>query len=200
MITPTLLHILPSHPNLFLILHPHPQSSTTGFGLFSDNMMQWASSHYILVVMAFDIMLGNTAFPVACRFIVWCIQHTRKEKDPALKLLLEHPRKCFTHLFGGVETRNLLLLLLGFTVAEFALSLGVEYDLEMYKPYNGATRCVIVFFQAISTRTAGFNAIDVSQLAASISVLSVLMMYLAVYPTLCKSIHKTDSSSSSWRI
>jgi hypothetical protein len=36
--------------------------------------------------------------------------------------------------------------------------------------------------QAIATRTAGFQCIDISLWAPSVQVLTVFMMYLAVYP------------------
>ena len=119
---------------------------------------------------------------MAIRFIVWCLNRLTKKKDPALKLLLEHPRRCYTHLFGGWETRNLALLLVAFFAADMTLSSQVEYDSQLYRPFDGRTRWVIFFFQASATRTGGFNAIDVSKLAACTAVLSISMMYLAVCP------------------
>jgi len=177
---------IPSFYGAYTWLSPEPSVYGfllhAGFVLFSDNMIPFSSSHYVLIVTAIAILLGNACFPLVMRLIVYMLYRASKKKDAALKLLLDHPRQCYQLLFGSVETMRLMMLVLGFMLTEFILSIGVEYHEELYRPYSSASRVIIILFQTASTRSAGFNAIDISQLAASISVLSVLMMYVAVVP------------------
>jgi Trk-type K+ transport system membrane component len=42
---------------------------------------------------------------------------------------------------------------------QFVMSMAVDYNLPVYSPYSGPIRGLISYFQAVSTRTAGFNVI-----------------------------------------
>jgi Trk-type K+ transport system membrane component len=48
--------------------------------------------------------------------------------------------------------------------------------------YTPPIVALVGYFQAVSTRTAGFNAIDLSQISPAMQLLYIFMMYLASYP------------------
>lgn len=73
-----------------------------GFTLTVDSMISFNTSQYILMIMWFFIIIGNTGFPVMLRFIIWltsCIVPKHSGLWDELRFLLDHPRRCFTLLF-----------------------------------------------------------------------------------------------------
>ncbi len=171
-------------PWFWSIFHTITALNNAGFGLFSDNLMSFMSHPLVLIVLSINILFGNTAYPIAFRFIVWCLHRIYGDKEPALKMLLDRPRKHFTHMFRSGPTLALLLTIIGFTVFEFVLFLIMDYNEPFMAVYPPDQRVLAGWFQAISTRTAGFNCINLAFIAPSMQVLYALMMYVAAYPQL----------------
>lgn len=78
-----------------------------GFTLTPDSMISFQRAQWILVVMTFLIIIGNTGFPIMLRIIIW-VTSKYVPKDSGiweeLKFLLDHPRRCFTLLFPSKAT------------------------------------------------------------------------------------------------
>jgi hypothetical protein len=81
--------------------------------LLDANATALQTSYYCLLTLGFLILAGNTCFPPFLRLIIWtgkvCIprswDHSRWEKRrQVLKFLLDHPRRCYTHLFPSAQT------------------------------------------------------------------------------------------------
>ena len=73
-----------------------------GFTLTPDSMISFQNSQFVLMIMAFFIIIGNTGFPVMLRFIIWAMSKIVPKGSglwEELKFLLDHPRRCFTLLF-----------------------------------------------------------------------------------------------------
>lgn len=78
-----------------------------GLTLTPDSMISFASSQYILMIMAFFIVIGNTGFPVMLRFLIWLGSKVTPKGSglwEELRFLLDHPRRCFTLLFPSSPT------------------------------------------------------------------------------------------------
>lgn len=87
-----------------------------GFTLTPDSMAQFATSQYILMIMAFFIIVGNTGFPVMLRGLIWLTARIVPRQSPLwheLRFLLDHPRRCFTLLFPSAATWWLFWILIG---------------------------------------------------------------------------------------
>lgn len=73
-----------------------------GFTLTPDSMQSFATAVFPMLFFAITIIIGNTGFPCALRFVIWILS---KISRPATALreellfLLDHPRRCFTLLF-----------------------------------------------------------------------------------------------------
>lgn len=165
--------------------------NNAGFTPISDNLMQLQSHYGILIPITVSILFGNTCYPIAIRLLVWSC-HKVWPKDPAFKLLLDRPRKCFTHMFNAEQTRVLLAFLTVFNLMPFLTFLGLEYNEGYMAQLSGPLRAMQGWFQAISTRTAGFNTIDISLTSAGMQVMWAWMMYLAAYPLLLTIRKSTD--------
>ena len=157
--------------------------NNAGFGLFSDNLMSVAHNIPILIILSIAILFGNTMYPINMRIIVWFCHHYIWPKDTAFKFLLDRPRKCFTHMFRDDQTKLLCLILITLTFIDFFTFLGLDYSKSFLESFTGPERALIGWFQAISTRTAGFNCIDLSLCAAGMQVMYAWLMYVSAYPT-----------------
>ncbi|KAI1007938.1 Low-affinity potassium transport protein [Podosphaera aphanis] len=156
-----------------------------GFTLTPDSMISFHSAIWPLLIMSFLITIGNTAFPIMLRILIWVgarFSRAGSGLQQELNFLLDHPRRCFTLLFPAKATLwllGILILMNGLDVFFFfILDLGKTVVTEL--PRN--LRALDGFFQAISTRTAGFAVIDLSMLHPAIQVSYLMMMYISVLP------------------
>jgi Trk-type K+ transport system membrane component len=155
--------------------------SNASYVPFSDNMVGLCSFPPILLVSAAQVLLGNCAYPLALRASVWLLARAHPTSAP-LAFLLEHPRRCCTHLFRLGVTLQLGAWLAVLTLADFAIVLGSDFQRPYLSSYDGATRALLVFYQAISTRAAGFNVYSIASVAPAGQVMYGLSMYLSTMP------------------
>lgn len=98
-----------------------------GFTLTPDSMNSFQKAVFPLLVLAFLIIIGNTAFPCMLRFIIWVLSKFAGQGTALweeLRFLLDHPRRCFTLLFPRNATWWLfaiLVLLNGIDVIFFII-------------------------------------------------------------------------------
>ncbi|CCH46867.1 High-affinity potassium transport protein [Wickerhamomyces ciferrii] len=165
-----------------------------GFTLTPDSMNSFNTSIYTLLVSAVLIVIGNTGFPILLRFIIWvCFKFARDLSlfKESLGFLLDHPRRCFTLLFPSAPTWWLLFILVVMNAVDLILFVILDLNAAVVKALPVNIRILNGFYQAISTRTAGFACIDLSQLHPGVQVSYMVMMYISVLP-LAISIRRTN--------
>src|SRR5436190_1826079 len=70
-------------------------------------MNSFNTATWIILVMIFLIIIGNTGFPCLLRFIIWSFWKSLPSESATrehLHFLLDHPRRCFTLLFPSGPT------------------------------------------------------------------------------------------------
>ncbi|KAF7914461.1 uncharacterized protein EAF01_000867 [Botrytis porri] len=156
-----------------------------GFTLTPDSMISFNTAIWPLLLMSFLIIIGNTGFPIMLRFIIWVTTLWVPRNSAVweeLRFLLDHPRRCFTLLFPSKATWWLfwiLVILNGLDLLFFIiLDLGNSVVTDL--PVN--IRVLDGWFQAASTRTAGFGVVNLAQLHPAIQVSYLIMMYISVLP------------------
>ncbi|KAI1844058.1 hypothetical protein JX266_009731 [Neoarthrinium moseri] len=156
-----------------------------GFTLTSDSMNSFNTAIWPLLLMSFLIIIGNTGFPIMLRFCIWFTQLFVPRGSglwEELRFLLDHPRRCFTLLFPSTATWWLFLILVvlnGVDLIFFIiLDLGTGAVAEL--PLN--IRFLNGWFQAASTRTAGFSVINLSTIHPAVQTSYLIMMYISVFP------------------
>lgn len=85
-----------------------------GFTLTPDSMQSFATAVFPMLFFAITIIIGNTGFPCALRFVIWVLSKLVREGTALweeLKFLLDHPRRCFTLLFPRNATWWLFAIL-----------------------------------------------------------------------------------------
>ncbi|KAK6539435.1 hypothetical protein TWF694_009659 [Orbilia ellipsospora] len=162
--------------------------SNSGMSLLDANMVAFQDSYFVLFTMSALILAGNTCFPIFLRLIIWTLSKILsysgrfKDTNEALKFLLRHPRRCFTHLFPPRHTWWLLVAVIFLNGCDWAafevLNIGVP-EIEALPP---PIRIIDGLFQAFAIRSGGFYVVPIAATKISLQALYVIMMYIGVYP------------------
>ncbi|KAI5854369.1 cation transport protein-domain-containing protein [Tricharina praecox] len=172
-------------PTWWAIFTSQTSLNDLGFTLTPDSMLSFQKCTWILVVMTFLIVIGNTGFPCLLRFLIWLlfkIVPAGSSIKEALNFLLDHPRRCFTLLFPSRETWVLLWVLLALNIADVILFIVLDIKDPDVTSIAVGHRIMGAIFQAASTRTAGLAVVNISALHPAVQVSYMLMMYISVFP------------------
>ncbi|WP_462269630.1 TrkH family potassium uptake protein [Desulfobacter sp.] len=148
-----------------------------GFSLFPDSFTRYGGNWLINLDICFLIITGGIGFIVMAEIRQTCSfsKHCRS------KLSL-HTRLTLTAT---------LILLTGSTLLFFVLEWSNTLkDLPLH------TKFLASFFQAVNTRTAGFNTLDISSLANETLFISILLMFVGTAPGSCGGGVKVTTISS----
>eukprot|EP00438_Fugacium_kawagutii_P022207 Skav205559 [mRNA] locus=scaffold3173:12105:18184:+ [translate_table: standard] len=129
-----------------------------GLVLTKSSVMDYVNSPILLTTVGTLILLGNTGLPIMVRFIayVWSRRvPPQSEHKRILDFLLEHPRRCFTHMFPAVHTLWLLLVVVALNIVGTLVILVQDWDSKAFEGLPAAGKIGNALFQTVSTRTAG---------------------------------------------
>jgi len=144
------------------IFHSVSAFCNAGFSLYPDSLMRYLDNFSINFAITSLIIMGGIGFPV-----MKDIQRTIKNRVSFKRLSL-HSKI--------VISSTIVLLAMGTIV--FFIS---EYNNEM-KGFNFQDRMFASYFQSVTTRTAGFNTIDTSNLSKGSSFASGILMFIGASP------------------
>ncbi|KAI3281815.1 hypothetical protein DTO002I6_9652 [Penicillium roqueforti] len=156
-----------------------------GFTLTPDSMISFQKAVFPLLLMAFLIIIGNTGFPCMLRLVIWSLTKFARPGTALweeLKFLLDHPRRCFTLLFPRNATWWLFAILIALNGIDVIFFIILDLNDPTVTSLPPGIRVLDGFFQAVSTRTAGFGIVNLSDLHPSIQVSYLIMMYISVFP------------------
>ncbi|KAK9370441.1 cation transport protein-domain-containing protein [Lipomyces kononenkoae] len=156
-----------------------------GFTTVPTSMAQFQFAVFPLLMVAFLVVIGNTGFPVMLRFIIWVLSKlypTASATQESLLFLLDHPRRCFTLLFPSMPTWWLFAVLVVLNGVDLILFIILDIGNPVLQSFSAGQQVLDGLFQAISTRTAGFSVVDISQLHPAVQVSYLVMMYISVLP------------------
>lgn len=102
----------------------------------------------------------------------------------ALDMILDHPRRITTHIFGKEETKFLLWMIIALNLVEYVFFLAsvLSTHEDSNSHYTNSELAGIGFFQTISTRSAGFSMIDLRTINQGMIFLYAVMMYISSAP------------------
>ncbi|KAK1780313.1 cation transport protein-domain-containing protein [Copromyces sp. CBS 386.78] len=172
----------------------HSAFMDLGYTLTPDSMNSFNTAVWPLLLMAFLIILGNTGFPVMLRFIIW-VMSIVVPRDSGLyeevRFLLDHPRRCFILLFPSGATWWLFFILVGLNTADVIFFVVLDLGSGPVVDLPAGIKVLNGFFEAASTRTAGFACINLAALHPAVKVSYMIMMYISVLP-IAMSIRRTN--------
>ncbi|OZJ03743.1 hypothetical protein BZG36_03065 [Bifiguratus adelaidae] len=160
--------------------------NNAGMSPVDTSMVPFQKDIALLMMSAFLIIIGNTAFAILLRAIIWALYHltpeSREIHKQTLRFLLDHPRRCFTLLFPARQTFWLFLVLIALTLFEWFCIIVLDLNNATLTDLPWVYRVFASLFQSCSTRNAGFAAFNLSTLAPGVLVCYVVAMYISVYP------------------
>lgn len=183
--------------------------NNAGLAVFDDSLISFGKSYFVLIIVAFLILAGNTAYPILLRLIFWSVLRvlnaTTSERaygpwKETLQFILKYPRRVYTTLFPSRATWWLVTLLVVINSIDWicfeilninnneveALSLGqrimdgwFQSICKFHVPHLGSLRAN-PFPTAV--RAAGVIVIPLPSLYIAMQVVYLIMMYISVYP------------------
>lgn len=175
----------PHSPEWYWVFNALSALTNTGMSLSDTSFQGRLSNAYLLLIPAMVLILvGNTAYPVMLRFIIWtlaqCVSQGSRLYE-TLRFLLDHPRRCFVYLFPRENTWFLFFLVLGLTILDWFFLMILDLSRRKESFSDGAW-VFDALFQSVATRAAGFQTFNTLDLAPAEQMMQVFMMYLAVFP------------------
>ncbi|KAI9665603.1 MAG: low affinity potassium transporter [Trizodia sp. TS-e1964] len=167
------------------IFTPASMFNDLGYTLNPDSMIPFQRAVFPLLLGSFLIIIGNTGFPCMLRYIIWMMS-LLVPKDSGiweeLKFLLDHPRRCFTLLFQRKATWILFSILVVLNGLDLLFFIVLDLHDSVITDLPASIQVLDGWFQAVSTRTAGFGVVNLALLHPAIQVSYMIMMYISVFP------------------
>jgi hypothetical protein len=119
------------------------------------------------------------------RFIIWvCSKVVRFQSGlwEELEFLLDHPRRCFTLLFPSKATWWLFWVLVLLNGVDLLFFVVLDLNGTPVTDLSAGFKVLNGWFQAVSTRTAGFACVNLAALHPAVQVSYMIMMYISVFP------------------
>jgi trk system potassium uptake protein TrkH len=143
------------------LFHAVSAFNNAGFALWSDNLMPWRGDVVVNLVITTLIIAGGLGF------FVWTELLTRRRR--AVKL--------------SVHTRLVVAATLALLASGTALLLALEWN----NPRTLANlplgeKVLTAYFQSVTTRTAGFNTIDIGALTVPSLFVMMGLMFIGASP------------------
>jgi trk system potassium uptake protein TrkH len=150
------------------IFHSISAFNNAGFSLFSDSLVQYATSLPVNIVIPVLILLGGLGYQVLLEIYLWI-------RD---RLIGKSNHADFSLNFKIAISTSAFLLMLG-TIVLFA----TEYR-NPTVPGNLALddQVLVAWFQSVTPRTAGFNTIDYGALTTTGLLMTMALMFIGANP------------------
>ncbi|KYC37413.1 ATPase [Scytonema hofmannii PCC 7110] len=150
------------------IFHSINGWNNAGFSLFSDNLIKYQSSFLVVCVMTGLLIFGGIGYQVILDTYIWLRETLQKRQ---LKLV-------FSLDFKVATSTTVILLILG-TIAFFLVELKNPATLGSH---NLREKILLAWFQSATTRTAGFNTIDIGKMTTAGLFITIALMFIGASP------------------
>ncbi|MGK7872491.1 MAG: TrkH family potassium uptake protein [Xenococcaceae cyanobacterium] len=158
-----------NHGLWLAIFHSISSWNNAGFSLFEDSLVGYKSSLPINLVVPGLIIFGGMGYQVIIEIYLWLINRLKNNRE----------RFSFSLNFKVVTSTTLLLLLLG-TVAFFLTEFNNH---DTFANLNLKEKILAAWFQSVTTRTAGFNTIDLGKMTTAGLFLTMGFMFVGASPS-----------------
>jgi len=147
------------------LFHAVSAFCNAGFSLIQTNLIGYQSDILINLVIAFLIILGGIGF--------WVLYD--------LKNVFQHTKHVHSTTLHTRVVITMSLLLLAFA---FIMLLGFEWG-NSFGSLTVKSKILAAFFHSVSSRTAGFNTVNIASLSNASIFLLLLLMFIGASPGSC---------------
>jgi len=163
----------------FSVFHAISAFCNAGFSTLTDSLYDYRirGTYPILYALGFLIILGGIGFPILFNlytFIKYKIQSL-------ISMIRFHRRKDFIPMMINVNSRLVIYTTIFLIVTGMAFFFIFENDHSL-KGMDLAGKIANSFFGSVTPRTAGFNAINMSQLSVATIAMTIFLMWVGASP------------------
>ena len=152
------------------IFHSISAWNNAGFSLFANSLVGYQHSWIVNLVIPALVICGGIGYEVIIEFYLW-LKHRRKRQL----------RKFNFSLNFMVVTRTTFWLLVLGTIAFLFVEWGNDSTLA---PMGSlADKGLAAWFQSMTTRTAGFNSIDIGKMTTAGLFITMGLMFIGASPS-----------------
>lgn len=157
------------------IFHSVSAWNNAGFSLFKDNLMSYQSSPLVIITIGCLIIFGGIGYQVILDIYLWLRDGFIYQSNRIIK----KPSYLMFSLDFKVATSTTLILLLVGTVALFLIEIKNDSTLGQLSLFD---QILAAWFQSVSTRTAGFNSIDIGKMTNAGLFIMIAFMFIGASP------------------
>lgn len=167
------------NPWWWALFHSVSAFNNAGFGLLNNNLMNFPKDPIINMVIATLIIAGGLGYPVLIALHTWLRGKIAGKNDRVYQALKEDVAGVVA---SPVQTRVAISGTLFFLLLGTVIPLAMEWTSPVLGGLSFSEKIMAMFFQSVSTRTAGFNTIDIGALTTSTIILYIILMYIGANP------------------
>jgi trk system potassium uptake protein TrkH len=151
------------------VFHSISAWNNAGFSLFSDNLVGYRGSWVVNLTISGLIIFGGIGYPVIIEMYLWLAKQVQRKSG----------RFCFSLNFKVAVITTIMLLLVG-TISIFFTELT---NAETLRYISFKDKFLAALFQSVSTRTAGFNTIDIGKMTTAGLFVVMGFMFVGASPS-----------------
>ncbi len=151
------------------IFHSISAWNNAGFSLFSNSLVDYQGSLLVNLVISGLVIFGGIGYQVILEFYLWLRSVFSSRKEMFV----------FSLNFKVVISTTILLLVIG-TIAFFFTEI---HNPDTLQSFSLDTQLLTAWFQSMTTRTAGFNSIDIGQMTTAGLFITMGLMFIGASPS-----------------
>jgi len=150
------------------IFHSISAWNNAGFSLFENSLMDYQTHLPLNLIITGLIIFGGIGQQVIFEMYLWLRDIIFNKRDKMI----------FSLNFKVATSTTIILLIVG-TIAFFFVEANND---ETLKLLNFPDKLILAWFQSVTTRTAGFNTIDISKMTTAGLFLTIALMFIGASP------------------
>ncbi len=166
----------------YSVFHSVSAFCNAGFGLFSDSLVKYNRSKEIYFVICPLIVMGGLGFGVLYNISNLFVDKIRiclyKLMHPEILMLRQPPKRL--RLQSKITLAATACLLLGGMAGYIILMLNHPGDGLVYE--DKGDMAMDAFFMSVTSRTAGFNTVDVGSMSGANKLWTMVLMFIGGSP------------------
>lgn len=167
------------NPWWWSLFHSISAFNNAGLSLMGNNLSNFVLNPVINLTIASLIILGGLGYPVLIAIHTALYGLFLKKNDERLKKLREDASGVMA---SEVQKKVAIFGTIFFLAIGTLLPFVIEWHNPVFTNYSWPQRLMIAFFQSASTRTAGFNTINVGTLGTASLFLYIILMFIGANP------------------
>jgi len=157
------------------IFHSVSAWNNAGFSLFKDNLISYQSSPLVILTIGTLIIFGGIGYQVILDMYLWLRDSFTYQGNRIIK---KNSCLMFSLDFKVATSTTLILLALG-TIAILMIEIR---DNSTFEKLDLSGKLLVAWFQSVTTRTAGFNSIDIGKMTNAGLFIMIALMFIGASP------------------